>query len=841
MIEPLEARDVPAVALHALDDLPFPGGKDLLVPLSAIDDTGDFPIAYSVASSNSSVTATVIPGGTYINLRVTGTNPDNTTFDGNLVIRLFDDIAPTAVAQILDLVGDGFYNGKLFHRVVDGFMAQGGSANGNGTGNSGNGIFDDEFDAATTFVSPGVVALANAGDDGNDSQFFIVDRDVPLADLPQHLNFNHSIVGLLVFGFGIYNKITHVDTVPQNPPLDNEDSKPVQPVTIESATVLTNTRFGALRISAPANFTGTSTITVTATAIDNSTDTEDFEVTVVPDTVNDRAFLGQLADIATNMGTAITFDAPTTDLEGDALTLRVGSPGNLDATPANISVSINNTTKRITITPNAGFTGTVELLIGVRDQTNRSGTPNLNAASNFDTQQITLTVNGNIDLDAASDTGIFNDDNFTGDDTPSLTIRADPGNTVTVSVNGAGSFATTEGPAGTYKVTLPAETLKLGTNTISATNSNQQPLAPLDIVFAPSQQSVFIVPGDVGSAQSIEIKMISRETFYQSELGFFLVDDLQGTINGIAPGAAGYLDAAMNARQVLMAPEDVAGRTVTVPLQGGQIIAFYLIQGASSAEFLAANATNSLTQKPRAFFSILGANADATQHAMVVGDASRGQALYGWEDLQGGGDRDYNDMVVAVQALGAPTVAQALRVGAGSNRDVTLTIQLQAAIKSFNNPDQSPNNTAIGEIGYFEVDDRNGSINGLQPGDPGWVEAALNARQVLFNLNDPTGVTRTHTLPGGTLIGFYLVPNSSGAALLATNPTNDPAGLPLAYFSFDAANPDGGANHFRTFNPERVGQDLVGEGAPIRVHAMGQTNGTADSFDDALFTIGFGA
>src|SRR5262245_35488090 len=192
-LERLDDRVVPAITFDPISNFTFPGGKDLFVPLTAVDSTG-VPITYTVQPPTSPITATIVNGGTTIKMTVTGKDKDGNTFTGEIAIRLFNDIAPTAVARITSLVNSGFYDGKLFHRVINDFMAQGGSVNNDGTGNSGQGTFDDEFNSAVTFVSPGLIALANSGNDTNDTQFFIVDTDLSLAQLPQHLNFKHSIV-----------------------------------------------------------------------------------------------------------------------------------------------------------------------------------------------------------------------------------------------------------------------------------------------------------------------------------------------------------------------------------------------------------------------------------------------------------------------------------------------------------------------------------------------------------------------------------------------------------------------------------------------------------------------
>src|SRR5262249_19600204 len=221
-----------------------------------------------------------------------------------------------------------------------------------------------------TFVSPGLLAMANSGDDTNDSQFFIVDTDLSLAQYPQNLNFNHTIFGQLVSGFDIFADImgTQVEAAP-----GGEVSKPVNPITITTASVINDNHDSVLRIADAASFTGTSAITVTASSPDGPVQ-RTFSVNVVPDTNNDRPFLGAIANQTTTVGTAVTFDLPATDLEGDKLTFAVRNGENFSAAPPNVTVSIDQANHRVTLTPAAGFTGPVDLLVGVRDQTNRGDT-----------------------------------------------------------------------------------------------------------------------------------------------------------------------------------------------------------------------------------------------------------------------------------------------------------------------------------------------------------------------------------------------------------------------------------------------------------------------------------
>ena len=101
------------------------------------------------------------------------------TNKGRIVLELNTEKAPKTVANFLEYVRDGFYDGVIFHRVIDGFMIQGGDPNGNGTGGPGYTI-KDEFHKDLRHDGPGVLSMANAGPNTGGSQFFyprIVDID----------------------------------------------------------------------------------------------------------------------------------------------------------------------------------------------------------------------------------------------------------------------------------------------------------------------------------------------------------------------------------------------------------------------------------------------------------------------------------------------------------------------------------------------------------------------------------------------------------------------------------------------------------------------------------------
>ena len=134
------------------------------------------------------------------------------TNHGTFEIELFEDKAPITVKNFIDLAEKGFYDGLIFHRVIDGFMIQGGDPNGMGTGGPGYTI-PDEFHKDLKHDSEGVLSMANAGSNTGGSQFFIT-----LAATPW-LDGHHSVFGKVVKGMDVVREIGKVDTDFQDKPL----------------------------------------------------------------------------------------------------------------------------------------------------------------------------------------------------------------------------------------------------------------------------------------------------------------------------------------------------------------------------------------------------------------------------------------------------------------------------------------------------------------------------------------------------------------------------------------------------------------------------------------------
>ena len=137
---------------------------------------------------------------------------------GDIVIELFDKEAPGTVQNFIDLINKGFYNGLRFHRVIPGFVAQGGCPNGNGTGGPGYTI-KDELIGNPHKHERGALSMAHRGPNTGGSQFFIVYEPQP------HLDGVHTVFGKVIEGMDVVNKIAETETDFRDRPLDEQQIK----------------------------------------------------------------------------------------------------------------------------------------------------------------------------------------------------------------------------------------------------------------------------------------------------------------------------------------------------------------------------------------------------------------------------------------------------------------------------------------------------------------------------------------------------------------------------------------------------------------------------------------
>jgi cyclophilin family peptidyl-prolyl cis-trans isomerase len=131
------------------------------------------------------------------------------TSKGDIVIELFEDQAPDTVGNFVSLVESGFYNDKIFHRVLKNFMAQGGDPKGDGTGGPGYNIRCECYREDFRYHFRGSLSMAHAGRDTGGSQFFLTFLPTP------HLNGKHTCFGRVIEGFEVLAKLQRID--PSNP------------------------------------------------------------------------------------------------------------------------------------------------------------------------------------------------------------------------------------------------------------------------------------------------------------------------------------------------------------------------------------------------------------------------------------------------------------------------------------------------------------------------------------------------------------------------------------------------------------------------------------------------
>lgn len=144
---------------------------------------------------------------------------------GNITIELTATATPKTVNNFVSLARANFYNQTIFHRIINGFMIQGGDPNGDGTGGPGYKFDDEPFSGEYT---RGAVAMANAGPNTNGSQYFIMHQDY---QLPK----NYVIFGHVTSGLDVVDKIAEASVTTN---ANNEPSKPIAPVSVSSIQIV---------------------------------------------------------------------------------------------------------------------------------------------------------------------------------------------------------------------------------------------------------------------------------------------------------------------------------------------------------------------------------------------------------------------------------------------------------------------------------------------------------------------------------------------------------------------------------------------------------------------------
>ncbi len=462
-----------SITLPTISGQTVTAGAPLNVALNGSDSAGN-AVKYTVSVTNAKLTnasvsspqltATVPTGNP--SLKIVVSDPTD-NISGDMVFELFQNLTPNTVSQITSLVsntsilGQDFYNGLTFSRVLKGFMIQGGDPNPSGSGSQGSGTsFDDEFNPNLQFSSAGVLALANSGPDTNSSQFFIT--TAPYA----YGNFRYTIFGFLTQGSNILNEIQDVSVKANS---SDEDSEPVNTVTMTTVTTFTDTQDGVLQLSAPSGTTGTADVTVTATdSVTGVATSQTFAVTVGANTNVAPPYLTRpISPIQTNINTPVTFSIPATNVSGKAMDYTATiSPAN-----SNLAVTVNANTGQATLTPSGNVYGVFSVQVGVSAENAASGentTP--------DTQLVPVYVDpaapASIQLLSADDSGNVTDQN----NTPGRTLQFEvsgvlSGANVQLFSDGTLIGSATAAGASVVITTNGSSTLADGSHAITATQT----------------------------------------------------------------------------------------------------------------------------------------------------------------------------------------------------------------------------------------------------------------------------------------------------------------------------------------------------------------------------------
>ena len=309
-----------------------------------------------------------------------------------------------------------------------------------------------------------------------------------------------------------------------------------------------------------------------------------------------------------------------------------------------------------------------------------------------------------------------------------------------------------------------------------------------------------------GATTNLRFSKISHLAEKRNELGVFTVDDDKGTINGIAPSQNGYLGAVLNRAQIIFSalgsnPTDLQldnAETRHLSLATGAKLGFYLVESGSTEDL------NFGSTKPSVLFSFPSTNqgfenAKFTQTSNI--------ARIAWEDITGGGDRDFNDLVVEVEAVATPiplgsslqSAREIIDLQSVNNQTVRATFSVQQDAGNKNH------------VSFYKIEDAQGTIIAktgavLKPGSAGYLEAAIQNRLTnvdLIGVNGQTIVSSSN-IQGGAIY----------APLLISNHKPDSANLDFSnvYTAYSAANTDK-IDHIRLLGDNTFGfEDFKGGG-----------------------------
>ncbi len=335
-----------------------------------------------------------------------------------------------------------------------------------------------------------------------------------------------------------------------------------------------------------------------------------------------------------------------------------------------------------------------------------------------------------------------------------------------------------------------------------------------NVAVTASSDNLFTIGGSASQTQvNLLISLVSFNASFVNEIGYFVVSDDQGTVNGLRPGQPGYLQAALTQSSIIFStlgnpPSsfNTSNLNSVVSVRGGSRLVFYLVSNSTTDAFLAGTVSESAI--------VLGPTFGSNSFRQLQVSQTSGIFTLNWEDQPGGGDRSFSDLVLTVQ-----TTEQAAPTGSGLQnrsqgevldlRGITGQVQVQFTV----NRDAAFNNV----VGFYQVTGLDGGIdtNGdgiadVLPGAANYTRTAIQQRLTSINLSVSNQATATinSQLIGGSIFAPFLIANGTADLLLDASTSNDPA----VYFPFLAANP-GRVDHVRLLGNNVFGfEDLPNGG-----------------------------
>ncbi|MEQ9236746.1 DUF4114 domain-containing protein [Coleofasciculus sp. E2-BRE-01] len=331
-------------------------------------------------------------------------------------------------------------------------------------------------------------------------------------------------------------------------------------------------------------------------------------------------------------------------------------------------------------------------------------------------------------------------------------------------------------------------------------DDNVSPPTSVTPVLNQTANDTLQITGNSESAQ-LQFTLTDNRSTFVNEIGIFYLDDEQGRVNGIAPGEGGYLNAVFSQPQVIVStlsdnpfPELNLTRQLTVNV--GSRIGFYFVRNSTTDTVLADLATG---QTPsNVFFAFPDANQDGFDYGQIS-PQDDGRFILQWQEVQGGGNTDFDDLVLSVELSDTlPSLGTTFQ-GQPEGELIDLTGATNPVSADFVvNREADYDNS----FGFYVVDDITGRIDNLAPGDPGYAGAAISQR---LNIE-------ANTLPGDVIIAPFIIADGTPEEFLAENPDNQPGTDLLAYFTYSSANPDR-VDHVRLLGDNTFAfEDIFGGG-----------------------------